>query len=371
LGSWAELRHDTILYAKQVYAEMGGDPKGPPPEPLPPKGYVEPVPEFYARLAALAAMTCRGLEERGLTGEAYSSDLTQTLGRMQQLEEVALSFKAMAEKELRNEPLSEEEYWAIRYYGGTLEEFTFAAAEEGQGGGGYPMGDEEPEAAVIADVATHPGLGQVLEVGVGRIHALYAIVPIEGKLVVAKGGVFSYYEFPWAMDDRLTDEKWREMLNQGEAPALPAWASSFRVDQTEEAALRAAVWDFNTQLISALWWPAPGNLTTVATGEALEVNQAYAQSLIDQRLYEGYLLVQMEYLSLDLQNATQAVVTTRETWSAERYQADPDYAYEEGTLIATRAEHTVGVVYNLEKVAGKWLVSRVEVQGEVPGWQGE
>ena len=46
LGSWSELKHDTILYAKQAYAELGGGP--PPPPPLPPKGYVEPVPEFYA-----------------------------------------------------------------------------------------------------------------------------------------------------------------------------------------------------------------------------------------------------------------------------------------------------------------------------------
>ncbi len=60
LGSWAELKHDTILYAKQVYAEMGGGP--PPPPPLPPRGYVEPVPKFYNRLAALTAMTRTGLE---------------------------------------------------------------------------------------------------------------------------------------------------------------------------------------------------------------------------------------------------------------------------------------------------------------------
>ncbi|MEZ4643584.1 MAG: DUF3160 domain-containing protein [Chloroflexota bacterium] len=58
LGSWAELKHDTILYAKQAYAEMGGGGVNPP---LPQEalGYVEPVPEFYARLSALAAMTRR------------------------------------------------------------------------------------------------------------------------------------------------------------------------------------------------------------------------------------------------------------------------------------------------------------------------
>ena len=52
LSSWTELKHDTILYAKQVMAEMGGGP-----EEEPPKGYVEPNPEAYARLLALVEMT--------------------------------------------------------------------------------------------------------------------------------------------------------------------------------------------------------------------------------------------------------------------------------------------------------------------------
>ena len=83
LGSWAELKHDTILYAKQVYAEMGGGP--PPPPPLPPRGYVEPVPKFYNRLAALTAMTRTGLESRNLLsdpdreGLGKLEDLAQSL----------------------------------------------------------------------------------------------------------------------------------------------------------------------------------------------------------------------------------------------------------------------------------------------------
>jgi len=44
LASWTELRHDTILYAKQSYTPVETS--------LPPSvpGYVEPVPEFYGRL---------------------------------------------------------------------------------------------------------------------------------------------------------------------------------------------------------------------------------------------------------------------------------------------------------------------------------
>lgn len=371
LGSWAELRHDTILYAKQSYAEMGGGGKGPPPQPIPPKGYVEPVPEFYARLAALAAMTRSGLEERGLN---EGEQLPLVLETLELLEDLSRRFKTMAEKELVGAPLSEEEYATILYYGGTLEQITFAAADSEEMGG-MPYAEEEPQAAVVADVSTDPDPNcdgsadpAVLEVGIGRIGVIYAIVPVEGRLVVAKGGVFSYYEFGWPADDRLTDEKWRQMLDDGQAPPSPAWTDSFLVDETEELALRTAVWRFNIQLVAALWDAYPDYLNWAATGEALDVNKAYAQALADQGLYEGYQLIRFDYLSFDLQDADHAVVTTRETWSAERYQPG-EYDDEPGTLIARRPEHTLGVVYNLERVGEEWLVSRAEVSGQVPAWE--
>jgi len=61
LGSWAELKHDTILYAKPVYAEAGGGGEN-----IDDRGYVEPNPYIYARLASLVKMTGDGLRTRGL-----------------------------------------------------------------------------------------------------------------------------------------------------------------------------------------------------------------------------------------------------------------------------------------------------------------
>ncbi|MCW3129270.1 MAG: DUF3160 domain-containing protein [Methanophagales archaeon] len=34
----------------------------------------------------------------------------------------------------------------------------------------------------------------------------------DGRIIVGAGPVFSYYEFKQPMDDRLTNEKWKEML---------------------------------------------------------------------------------------------------------------------------------------------------------------
>lgn len=220
LGSWSQLKHNTILYAKQVYAELGG---GGLPDAKDDRGYVEPEPEIYARLAALLKMTREGLDSRDLLTTAMSDNLSK-------LEQLALSFKTISEKELNNQDLSEEEYELIRSYGGQLEHFWLEVnKDEPQFAelGPTQFLDQNP-AAIIADVATDPN-GKVLEVGTGRIAEIYAVVPVAGKLRLARGGVFSYYEFTWPMDERLTDEAWRELLDSEKRPEQPAWMQDFTI----------------------------------------------------------------------------------------------------------------------------------------------
>jgi len=212
LGSWAELKHDTILYAKQVYAELGGMM---PPEERDDRGFVEPNPELYARLASLTDLTITGLDERDILSTANKEQL-------EKLSEMLVTLKDISIKELENTKLTDEEYEFIRSYGGSLEHFwyeTFSDEEKEQGN----LLNDNP-AAIIADVATDPNCC-VLEVGTGRVDSIFVVFPIDGKLRIAKGGVYSYYEFSWPMDDRLTDEKWRdEILTDYEnMPERPDW----------------------------------------------------------------------------------------------------------------------------------------------------
>jgi hypothetical protein len=213
LGSWTELKHDTILYAKQSMAELGG---GPPPEP--PHGWVEPNPEAYARLLALTRMTRDGLESRGLLTENAAANLWR-------LDDLLTFLLDVAQRELAGEPLTVEDYERIKFYGGELEAMTLAAAD--QEGEGSPFFEEQEQAALVADVAT--ASDSVLEEAIGRVFEIYAVVPDgEGGLHIAKGGVFSYYEFARDIrEGRLTDEAWREMLAAGEAPDQPEWTASF------------------------------------------------------------------------------------------------------------------------------------------------
>lgn len=223
LGSWTELKHDSILYAKQVYAEMGGGPA----DEIDDRGYVEPEPVLFGRLSQLSQATSDGLAAYGVLDDADKD----ALGLMADL---AKQLMTISEKELRGEALTDAEYDLIRTYGGQLEHFWTEALRDETGAGeltpmNYP-------AAVVADVATDPN-GSVLEEGTGYIKDIYVIVSVEGSLRIAHGGVYSYYEFTQPIDQRLTDEAWRAMMGiqpdesggwaQTPTVQVPAWTQAF------------------------------------------------------------------------------------------------------------------------------------------------
>jgi len=216
LGSWTELKHDTILYAKQVYAEMGAGGA----EEVDDRGYVEPEPELYARLAALASMMKEGLELRGILSETQNTNITK-------IGEIATTLKEISEKELEGKALSEEDYNFIRFYGGELEHIWLDVMRDEGVESGSQTG--EHPAALVADVATDPN-GFALEEAIGNIFSIYVVFPQEGKLKIGKGGVFSYYEFTQPLSGRLTDEQWWDIIaGQGERemPDLPDWTADF------------------------------------------------------------------------------------------------------------------------------------------------
>jgi hypothetical protein len=371
LGSWAELKHDTILYAKQVYAEMGGGPM--PPDPVPPTNYVEPVPHFYARLAALTTMTREGLAERGLLSARDEDSLLR-------LEDLVVALQEMAEKQLRGEPLTAAENDRLRFYGGELEHLTMAAADSDTDDPfAMPVAEEEPQAAVIADVATAPdpsrtGIPEpvVLEVGVGRINPIYVVVPVvaeDGRvsLQLAKGGVFSYYEFTWPANDRLTDEKWRAMLDSGTAPPLPAWTASFVTAETAYTPLQQGVFNFQRSLNYAFW--TLNTRGVQATEAARDQLQPALDTLEAARRYEGRQLVNVNFRSFDFQAEDRAVVTVRETWQDTLYEyaagEEPGWS---GTRLAERGPYTLDATYTLLLEEGRWQVANVVWANEPPAW---
>ena len=200
LASWTELRHDTILYAKQSYTPL---PVAMPPEPV---GYVEPVPEFYARLLSLTQMTEEGLADLDVLTETERE-------RLQSLERILERLVNISKAELENKELNESDYEFIRNFGESMDSIVAGVDARGM------------NTTIVADVHTDCNTGKVLEEGVGYVNLILVAYNVpDGRIIVGAGPVFSYYEFKHPMDDRLTDEKWKEMLeNENEPPEVPEW----------------------------------------------------------------------------------------------------------------------------------------------------
>jgi hypothetical protein len=201
LGSYAELKHDSILYVKQPVAEMGGGPDF-----SIPLNYVEPTVEVYAKLKWLAQNTKAQLKERNLLDEGNAQILDSIIDMQDTLMNISV-------KELTNQNITEEENIKLYHYGGRIDSIiqnlNRSLKEEG-------IGTEfDVTSALIADVATvAPNAnfpkGTYLEVGNGLPLEIYAVCETNGKTYLAKGALFNYYEF--MSDKRLTDGEWQEMM---------------------------------------------------------------------------------------------------------------------------------------------------------------
>lgn len=215
LSSYTELKHDTVLYAKQVMAEMGG---GPIPE-KDDRGYVEPEPELYTRLAKLAKATSEGLERYGL----ISDENKKSLGILAQL---STKLADISVKELSGEKLSNEDYELIRTFGGQLEHFWVIGNKDGING--EPIQSLQYPASLVTDIATSNS-GEVLHIGTGAVNEIFVVFPIDGELHIASGGVSSFYEFTQGGSRRMTDTEWQEKVRSwDDQPTAPAWLSDIQ-----------------------------------------------------------------------------------------------------------------------------------------------
>lgn len=208
-GSYTELKHDTVLYAKQFMGEFG-DPEIPDNDD---RGYVEAEPLVFARLKALVEATSAGLQDYGMISKKDQKNMAA-------LAELAGKLQTIAEKELKGVMPTNQEFDLIRGYGGQLEHLynevkdSFSWDDED----GYPSSNSP---ALVVDIATSATEG-ILEVATGKPMEIDVIVELGGKLRRVSGAVYSFYQFK--SDTRLTDSLWREKLdNYQNPPAQAEW----------------------------------------------------------------------------------------------------------------------------------------------------
>lgn len=206
LGSYTELKHDTLLYAKQSYAELGnGEEEGQPP-PVP-KGFVEPNLAFWQTLQRLVAYTSAGFRKYHL----FPSHL-EKYGLLQEFQRQVEFYTSLAVKELRGQPLSEEEYEKIRTEPLSYMALPFDA---------QVLEQKDLRSGLIADVHTDLFKKQVLYEATGEPYILLALVGNEGQTRLTIGVAFNHYEFTGPLTTRYTDADWRAWVYETPAKLPP------------------------------------------------------------------------------------------------------------------------------------------------------
>jgi hypothetical protein len=272
LASWAELRHDNLLYAKQSYTGV--------PVCSFPYSYVEPFPDFY-----------ESIKTAGESGYNYFQNISFLDGTIKQnildyfsnLQYTCDTLKSISEKELSDTPLSSEETNFLKNM--MFQVTTYTGIDYN---GWYPglvyqdaAYDHEglmSENYIVADIHTTPAdcignmMGWVSHVGTGPVDAGVFIAKLPGGEDCAFiGPVLSYREYTTTNFLRLTDDEWSS--DYLFSSSRPDWVNLYMADSTGESRgeggqLITSVKPKNKNIIPVKYlavsnYPNPFNPTTV------------------------------------------------------------------------------------------------------------
>jgi len=265
LASWAQLRHDNLLYAKQSYT--------------PgiicsyPESYVEPFPAFFSALKEFAGIAAERFGSMGLTMiESYYRSVTGTADTLAMIAQKELSGTSLlpSEKQFLRRMLLAESMCGSQYYGWYPGLFYGAMF--------IPHDTERLTDFAVADVHTAPTdasgapVGWVLHAGTGPVDlAILVSLTADGKECAFVGPVLSYYEHLATGFKRFTDEEWATVF--AIAPSLrPLFVNLYLADSNGQSRgngptlLTSVGEDRQGRLPTAYWlsqnYPNPFNPST-------------------------------------------------------------------------------------------------------------
>lgn len=238
LGSWAELKHDAILYAKQPgLAEMGGDDWDdeysyiylPDPEFF--QNYLEPNIQFWEKLKEMLTLNIDMLKKAGFYDKLFESQ-TQEL-----MEDVDFCI-SISKLELKGVKLSPSENYRLSHIGGIIERMTLSylnSDDDNSLESWYDVKGPDAYVAVVADVFTRSIEGcnknGILYAATAKANTIYVVVERNNQIYLTRGGVYDYREFIGPLGNRLTDEEWQAELPSNPTKGRPYWTKDLYTEK--------------------------------------------------------------------------------------------------------------------------------------------
>jgi hypothetical protein len=220
LASWAELRHNTVLYAKQSYTGMALCEY--------PDGYVDPYPGLYGRLKDLGTMAAAQLS---LVLPSTSGSTPAAVSYFQTLADVASRLAILANEELAGATRTQADLDFLND-AVVIKRQSMGCTSVNVASGWYAklfyLSDDALDAnPTIVDVHTEPSdadgnlVGRVLHVATGNPRLMVLSVDsCQGPRAYA-GVVSAYFEQITDNFKRMTDQEWSAQINAATPDDVP------------------------------------------------------------------------------------------------------------------------------------------------------
>jgi len=232
LSSWAQLRHDNLLYAKQSYT--GGTLCSYP------YSYVEPFPELYLNLKTIGGIGYDKFQNINFPNPWYGENILQYFSYLGNVSDTLLS---ITQKELNGTPFNPDEANFLkrmiynRTEGSGTPPYDGWYAKLFYNDYVYQQDGLLKNNHIVADIHTVPtdcsGIvtGWIPHVGTGPVNlSVWAAEYPSGQLTAYVGPVLSYYEYTTTNFQRLTDSEWDETyLSQS---IRPNWVNIYLADSS-------------------------------------------------------------------------------------------------------------------------------------------
>jgi hypothetical protein len=223
LASWAQLRHDTILYVKQSYTAGVTC--------FHPHGAVDPRPAFWKAFTAMARRAEKLIRDTPIPDRALRDRQAAFYGAFADQLDV---LRSIADKQLACTKLTDAEAHVLKdviqishgsgftHYSGWYPKLFYKGVE-----------DSGKEDFIIADVHTDvpaPLVGDpggVLHQGLGRVDLMMVALEHGDGRIMYVGPTMSHYEHATTGVTRIADSEWDAQVQAGKAPTRPEWTKDY------------------------------------------------------------------------------------------------------------------------------------------------
>ncbi len=231
LASWTTLRHDTILYVKQSYTKQSDCSY--------PAGYVEPLPEFWARMEQMSLRAVKIVAQLPVYQAKRQKEHFETFAKHLKM------IREISERELAKQPLNDEQILFLR---NVVTKNDHGKPDTDSRGGQKPafLGwyfdlfyagrfDADEWDALVADVHSNPpdplvgDPGSVLHQAVGDVDLLLITLEQGAERIVFAAPTLSHYEFSMPGLSRRSDSEWKRILESGATQLRPSWTTGHLV----------------------------------------------------------------------------------------------------------------------------------------------